>query len=94
MNVVLRTRIVVSALLAGLVAVWISGTVQREALYQKREWVTHTYEVQKQLETVLSTLRDAETEQRGYLLTGNSQYLDHFNGAKVNLSPAYLSCAN
>ena len=34
------------------------------------EWVSHTHEVLAKLEAVLSTLKDAETGQRGYLLTG------------------------
>ena len=34
------------------------------------QWVSHTNEVLTRLEVVLSTLKDAETGQRGYLLTG------------------------
>ena len=34
------------------------------------QWVSHTHEVLGQLEQVVSTLKDAETGQRGYLLTG------------------------
>lgn len=36
---------------------------------------THTYEVLQNLESVLSTLKDAETGQRGYIITGEDQYL-------------------
>jgi signal transduction histidine kinase len=38
-------------------------------------WVMHTRAVQVALERTLSDLRDAEAEQRGYLLTGDSAYL-------------------
>ena len=33
------------------------------------------------LEDVLSTVKDAETGQRGYLLTGKDSYLDPYNAA-------------
>ena len=38
-------------------------------------WVEHTREVVAQLERAASTLKDAETGQRGYLLTGRDEYL-------------------
>ena len=37
------------------------------------------------LDDVLSTVKDAETGQRGYLLTGDVQYLQPFNEAKVRI---------
>jgi CHASE3 domain sensor protein len=42
------------------------------------EWVAHTYQVGEHLQQVLSTLQDAETGQRGFLLTGNEAYLEPF----------------
>ena len=41
-------------------------------------WVAHTYQVGGNLQKVLSVLQDAETGQRGYLLTGNDAYLEPF----------------
>jgi signal transduction histidine kinase/CheY-like chemotaxis protein/CHASE3 domain sensor protein len=43
-------------------------------------------EVIAQLQTVLSTLKDAETAQRGYLLTGRESYLEPFSTAKGALA--------
>ncbi|HKH63595.1 MAG TPA: CHASE3 domain-containing protein, partial [Flavitalea sp.] len=43
--------------------------------------VNHTNEVAKKLESVIATLRDAETGQRGYLLTNNPRFLDSYNGS-------------
>jgi len=40
--------------------------------------VAHTYDVLGDLRNVLSVLQDAETGQRGYLLTGNEAYLEPF----------------
>jgi len=45
-------------------------------------WVDHTNRVIIGLENVISNLKDAETGQRGYLLTGKSDYLDPYVNAK------------
>jgi PAS domain S-box-containing protein len=45
------------------------------------QWVSHTNEVLTRLEAVLSTLKDAETGQRGYLLTGEPAYLEPYRDA-------------
>ncbi|MGH7300663.1 MAG: CHASE3 domain-containing protein, partial [Candidatus Rokuibacteriota bacterium] len=44
-------------------------------------WVSHTHEVLAKLEEVLSTLKDAENGQRGYLLTGERPYLEPYEQA-------------
>src|SRR5260370_20742484 len=45
------------------------------------QWVSHTNEVLTRLEAVLSPLKDAETGQRGYLLTGEAAYLEPYRDA-------------
>jgi CHASE3 domain sensor protein len=37
-------------------------------------------------EAILSLLKDSETGQRGYLITGESRYLDPYNNAVAGLS--------
>jgi len=49
------------------------------------QWVSHTNEVLTRLEAVLSTLKDAETGQRGYLLTGEAAYLEPYREAADRL---------
>ncbi len=49
--------------------------------------VTRGLETLEQLEGVLSTLKDAETGQRGFLLTGGESYLGPFNEANAELGP-------
>lgn len=44
-------------------------------------WETHTYQVLTRLENFLSTLKDAETGQRGYLISGSEDYLQPYNAA-------------
>jgi diguanylate cyclase (GGDEF)-like protein/PAS domain S-box-containing protein len=48
-------------------------------LEQTVGWVNHTYEVIGKLSTLLSALKDAETGQRGYLLTGQESYLEPYS---------------
>jgi PAS domain S-box-containing protein len=50
-------------------------------LIDNDHWVSHTHEVLAQLETTLSTITDAETEQRGYLLTGDDSHLAPYTAA-------------
>jgi CHASE3 domain sensor protein len=45
------------------------------------KWVDHTDSVIIKTDRALFTLRDAESGQRGYLLTGDSTFLRDFNGA-------------
>ena len=44
--------------------------------------VVHTHEVITELGTLLSAIQDAETGQRGFLLTGNERYLEPYADAR------------
>lgn len=50
-------------------------------LLENERWVGHTHRVLTELEATLSTLKDAETGERGYLLTGEERYLEPYNSA-------------
>ena len=45
------------------------------------ERVTHTNEVLDAMDAILVTMVDAETGERGYLITGDAQYLEPYNSA-------------
>jgi signal transduction histidine kinase/DNA-binding response OmpR family regulator/CHASE3 domain sensor protein len=51
-------------------------------LIKSGEMVRHSNEVMSKLEGIISTLKDAETGQRGYLLTGEKEFLEPYIGAK------------
>ncbi|MEO8004572.1 MAG: response regulator [Betaproteobacteria bacterium] len=55
------------------------------------ERVTHTLAVREQIAALHATLRDAETGQRGYLLTGVESYLDPYTKAQGALAPQFKS---
>src|ERR1700723_1614309 len=43
------------------------------------EWVTHTHEVLEHIAGVMSLLKDAETGQRGYVITGDETFLEPYH---------------
>jgi CHASE3 domain sensor protein len=53
---------------------------------EKSSWVDHTYEVVSLIDSTITHFKDAETGQRGYLLTGNSSYLEPYESGTANIS--------
>jgi signal transduction histidine kinase/DNA-binding response OmpR family regulator/CHASE3 domain sensor protein len=51
-------------------------------LVKSSKMVSHSNEVITNLEEIISALKDAETGQRGYLLTGDKLFLEPYTGAK------------
>lgn len=51
-----------------------------------QRWVAHTYQVLNATQTLFSTLQDAESATRAYLLTGEDRYLAQY-GAAVGAEP-------
>lgn len=51
-------------------------------LVENEKWISHTQNVIYNLEQVESELKDAETSQRGFLLTGDEIFLENFWGAR------------
>lgn len=51
-------------------------------------WVTHTHQVLEAKEEILALLKDAETGQRGYLITGEQRYLEPYLQAKESIPTA------
>jgi PAS domain S-box-containing protein len=65
-----------SSLLLFIVAllVWFDFQSSREA----EGWVEHSYQVLNASQLLFSTIQDADSRQRGYLLTGEQPYLDRY----------------
>lgn len=55
------------------------------ALNDDMDWITHFRTVQESLDALLLTIVDAETGQRGYLLTGDDRYLEPHKQAMAAL---------
>jgi signal transduction histidine kinase/DNA-binding response OmpR family regulator/CHASE3 domain sensor protein len=52
------------------------------SLLNSNYWVNHTQEVIYNLNEGVSIVTDAQTSMRGYLITGNEQFLDQYNDAE------------
>src|SRR6266404_3941235 len=71
---------------AGVGIVAYRGTTE---LVDSADWVSHTHRVKEDLFELRSALQDAETGQRGFLLTGNERYLEPYN-AGIKLVKHYI----
>ena len=69
-----------------IIAFFSYASLQSRSLMADR--VTHTLDVLQQLDEYLSTLKDAETGQRGYLLTGQETYLQPYTNAQAEIPSA------
>jgi signal transduction histidine kinase len=56
-----------------------------DALLESEHWVEHTWQVIDQVERIMSSVKDAETGNRGYLISGNEDYLQPYNSATRDL---------
>jgi methyl-accepting chemotaxis protein len=63
-------------LIVGAIIYWTT-----ETLVDRQAWADHTYQVLTQIEAVKTRLVDAETGQRGYLITNDETYLEPYRGA-------------
>src|SRR5438309_1709265 len=72
-----RTWAPLAAILAAatLLALLLVNLLTLEGITSTRHWVTHAREVQGTLSRLRALLVDAETAQRGFLLTGDASYL-------------------
>ncbi len=67
-----------------LAALFIIGIVSYRSttgLIDSASQVTHTHKVLEHLEQLVSLLKDAETGQRGYIVTGEDRYLEPYTAA-------------
>jgi len=80
-----------AAVLAALVVaafLLAAGVLDQRTTSEAREdsrSVVHTYDVLHTTERILSGLKDAETGQRGYLLTGDSTYLEPYEKSRIEI---------
>jgi CheY-like chemotaxis protein/signal transduction histidine kinase/CHASE3 domain sensor protein len=73
---------------AVLVFFLVSGAVAYmniRTLKEDTQKIVHSHEVIAALDQLLSTAQDAETGQRGFLLTDNERYLEPYNSAVANI---------
>ena len=76
-------RLVAGFGLSALTLVLVAVVSYRNAylLIENDAWVAHSHQVRIELADLLSELKDAETGQRGYLLTGDDNYLEPYTSS-------------
>lgn len=72
-------------LIAGL------GYKSTERLIENARWLDHSRQVRKGTADLGSFLKDAETGQRGYLITGRENFLEPYNNALANIENSFNS---
>jgi signal transduction histidine kinase len=71
-------------ILAGIGILSYRSTVREQ---EDRDWVTHTHLVLEKVEAILADVAQAETGQRGYLLTGQEAYLATYQDGVTQIQP-------
>jgi CHASE3 domain sensor protein len=75
---------------AAILAVVASALATARSLAEWRDFraqVTHTFETRNALQRTMLLVRDAESGQRGFVLTGREHYLGQYLRARENLEP-------
>ena len=78
-------RKIASAFGVALAMLIIVGAVSHDStakLVDSAAWVRHTHQVLAGLDEFVSAFKDAETGQRGYIITGEPRYLEPYQGAR------------
>ena len=73
---------------AMMILLWIGVLSYRRILQAEEDhhWVTHTHRVMENLDAVLTDVLDAETGERGYIVTGDDSYLQPYESALHRVS--------
>jgi methyl-accepting chemotaxis protein len=80
MKLTIATKIYGGYAIAIVILVFISMTSYKntQLLLSDSKWVTHSNEVKNEISSILTTLSDIETGQRGYIITGDESYLEPY----------------
>jgi CHASE3 domain sensor protein len=95
-NLTVGKRLVAGFGLAALTLLLIALVSYRNAnlLIDTEHWVGHTHQVRAELSDLLSQLKDAETGQRGYIITGEESYLDPYKAGLAGIKTTLADLKN
>ncbi|PZV07532.1 MAG: chemotaxis protein [Leptolyngbya sp.] len=72
-----------------MVVIGIVSKFTTTKLVESNGWVSHTYQVEGDLENITKLLTDAETGQRGFILTQKANYLEPYNASVARFEEAF-----
>lgn len=70
-----------------LVVIGLIGAWTLRQINQSDRWVDHTREVITQNQRLLADIKDAESSERGYIITGDEAYLPAYEAAAHDIAP-------
>jgi diguanylate cyclase (GGDEF)-like protein len=81
----LEKRLVIAILSVSAILLSVAAIAYRSMTesVETADWVTRTYKLLEDLQVTLSTLKDAESGVRGYVITGDETYLRPYHAAVV-----------
>jgi CheY-like chemotaxis protein/signal transduction histidine kinase len=80
-----RTLAGFAAAVATLLLIALFGYRSLDSANESTELTTHTMEVMQRTDTLISSVKDAETGERGFLLTNRESYLEPYSNARASL---------
>ncbi len=92
----IRNTRIVTSFVAVLIVVSLFGLasyINTQRLISGNKWLLHTHQVVENLQEILSVLKDAETGQRGYILSGQDHYLEPYNIATSRIESRFAILA-
>ncbi len=84
LNAILVPSLLVAAVLVVSLNAWFALR-SIDVLLSGEDWVQHTWKVISQVEEIMSSAKDAETGNRGFLITGDNDYLAQYKAALKQL---------
>jgi PAS domain S-box-containing protein len=69
-----------------LVVIGLAGVLALRQVNESDYWVDHTREVITANQQLLSDVKDAESAERGYIITGEDRYLEPYNSAAQDIA--------
>lgn len=85
-----RRMLILSGIsLAMLLAAGISALYMANRAAEAEGWIVHTMDVRRSAQVLLVQLLNAETGERGYLLTDDEKFLEPFNRAQVTVPATF-----
>ncbi|MDB5274498.1 MAG: histidine kinase [Chitinophagaceae bacterium] len=88
-SVIKRLQIVFSVSIALLLLSLVASIYSTNGLIDNSKLVNHTNEMLRYSELIISNMKDGETGERGYLVTGSSLFLQPYNDAYQKALKAY-----
>lgn len=77
------------SILTIMLGIGVTSKFSLNRLVESNQWVSHTLSVEQRLEDITTLLLNAETGQRGYILTQQENFLEPYNQARSHFEESF-----